>query len=58
MKLIEAVKPDVLVKGGDYTKERVVGADFVEKHGGTVALINLVEGKSTTNTIKKMQETR
>jgi D-beta-D-heptose 7-phosphate kinase/D-beta-D-heptose 1-phosphate adenosyltransferase len=58
IKLIEAVKPDVLVKGGDYTKERVVGADFVEKHGGTVALINLVEGKSTTNTIKKMQETR
>ncbi len=54
MKLIEAIRPDVLVKGGDYTKDRVVGGEFVERHGGRVALVNLVEGKSSTGTIKKM----
>ncbi|MDX2118361.1 MAG: D-glycero-beta-D-manno-heptose 1-phosphate adenylyltransferase [Planctomycetota bacterium] len=54
--LIEAVRPDVLVKGADYTKDKVVGGAFVESYGGRVALIDLVEGKSTTATIKKMQE--
>lgn len=58
LKLIEAIKPDVLVKGGDYTKDKVVGHEVVEKHGGTVVLIDLVEGRSTTNTIKKMQSTK
>ncbi|XVJ58842.1 MAG: D-glycero-beta-D-manno-heptose 1-phosphate adenylyltransferase [Tepidisphaera sp.] len=53
--LIEAIRPDVLVKGGDYTKDRVVGADFVESYGGKVALIDLVPGRSTTGTIKKMK---
>lgn len=55
IKLIEAIKPDVLVKGGDYTVDKVVGHEVVEKHGGMVVLIDLVEGRSTTNTIKKMQ---
>ncbi len=58
LKLIEAIKPDVLVKGGDYTKDKVVGHEVVEKHGGAVVLIDLVEGRSTTNTIKKMQSTK
>ncbi|MFO0861527.1 MAG: D-glycero-beta-D-manno-heptose 1-phosphate adenylyltransferase [Phycisphaerales bacterium] len=58
IKLIEAVKPDVLVKGGDYTKDKVVGHEVVEKHGGCVVLIDLVEGRSTTNTIKKMQSSK
>lgn len=53
--LIEAIRPDVLVKGGDYTKDRVVGADFVESYGGKVALIDLVAGRSTTGTIRKMK---
>ncbi len=53
--LIEAVKPDILVKGGDYSRERVVGADFVESYGGRVALIDLVAGKSTTSTINRLQ---
>jgi len=55
MELIRAVRPDVLVKGGDYTKATVVGADFVESYGGRVALVDLVEGKSTTATINRMQ---
>ncbi|MBX3388851.1 MAG: D-glycero-beta-D-manno-heptose 1-phosphate adenylyltransferase [Phycisphaeraceae bacterium] len=58
IKLIEAIKPDVLVKGGDYTKNKVVGHEIVEKQGGRVVLIDLVEGRSTTNTIKKMQSSK
>jgi len=54
IELIEAVKPDVLVKGADYTKDRVVGADFVESHGGTVALAPLAEGRSTSNVIERI----
>jgi D-beta-D-heptose 7-phosphate kinase / D-beta-D-heptose 1-phosphate adenosyltransferase len=53
--LIAALKPDVLVKGADYTKDRVVGADIVEQHGGRVELVSLVEGKSTTGVIQKMR---
>ncbi len=55
IKLIEAVKPDVLVKGADYRKDQVVGGDYVEQHGGRVVLIDLVEGKSTTATIGKLR---
>ncbi|MBX3380090.1 MAG: D-glycero-beta-D-manno-heptose 1-phosphate adenylyltransferase [Phycisphaeraceae bacterium] len=58
LKLIEAIKPDVLVKGGDYTKDKVVGYEVVEAQGGEVVLIDLVEGRSTTNTIKKMQASK
>jgi D-beta-D-heptose 7-phosphate kinase/D-beta-D-heptose 1-phosphate adenosyltransferase len=54
--LIAALKPDVLVKGADYTKDRVVGADIVEQHGGRVELVSLVEGKSTTGVIQKMRQ--
>lgn len=54
LKLIEAIKPDVLVKGADYTIDRVVGADFVQKHGGRVVLVDLVPGQSTTSTIQRM----
>jgi GDP-L-fucose synthase len=53
-RLIEAVRPDVLVKGADYTVETVVGADFVRKHGGEVLLARLEEGHSTTKTIARM----
>ncbi len=55
LELIRQVRPDVLVKGADYTKDRVVGADLVESWGGRVALIPLVEGRSTTATIAKMK---
>ncbi len=53
-KLIEFVIPDVLVKGGDYKIEDVVGADIVVKNGGKVSLIEFVNGLSTTNLIKKI----
>lgn len=56
IKLIEAIKPDVLVKGGDYTPETVVGADIVEKNGGKVVLLDLIDGLSTTRTIEKMRQ--
>jgi D-beta-D-heptose 7-phosphate kinase/D-beta-D-heptose 1-phosphate adenosyltransferase len=53
-KLIEQVKPDVLVKGRDWEHKGVVGREFVESYGGKVVLADLVEGKSTTDTIEKM----
>ena len=52
-KLIEMVKPDILVKGGDYNRSNIVGADFVESYGGKVATIPLVEGESTTRLVEK-----
>ena len=55
LELIKAVKPDVLVKGADYSKDKVVGGDVVEAAGGRVALIELVEGKSTTGLVGKMK---
>ncbi|MEX0775187.1 MAG: D-glycero-beta-D-manno-heptose 1-phosphate adenylyltransferase [Phycisphaeraceae bacterium] len=55
MKLIRAVLPDVLVKGADYSKDEVVGGKLVESHGGKVALVDLVEGRSTTNIIRKVR---
>lgn len=56
-RLIEAIKPDILAKGGDYTVDSVVGADFVISNGGRVELVTFVEGKSTTNIIGKILET-
>jgi D-beta-D-heptose 7-phosphate kinase / D-beta-D-heptose 1-phosphate adenosyltransferase len=55
IRLIETLRPDVLVKGGDYTKDRVVGGSFVESCGGRVALVDLVDGRSTTDTIRRLR---
>lgn len=52
--LIEAIKPDVLVKGADYTVDKVVGHDLVHAWGGRVLLAELSPGHSTTATIKRM----
>ncbi|MBA2407694.1 MAG: D-glycero-beta-D-manno-heptose 1-phosphate adenylyltransferase [Chitinophagales bacterium] len=52
--LIEKIQPDVLVKGGDYKPEDVVGKEYVEKHGGKVELVNYAEGFSTTNMLLKI----
>ncbi|HXS37136.1 MAG TPA: D-glycero-beta-D-manno-heptose 1-phosphate adenylyltransferase [Flavipsychrobacter sp.] len=54
--LIEAVRPDVLVKGGDYTKDKIVGADFVESYGGSVEIIPFVQGYSTSSLIERIKE--
>ena len=55
LELIQAVRPDVLVKGADYRKEEVVGADFVERYGGRVHLAGLREGYSTSKLIQQMR---
>ncbi|HXP10721.1 MAG TPA: hypothetical protein VN828_19620, partial [Acidobacteriaceae bacterium] len=52
--LIRQVRPDVLVKGGDYTASTIVGADEVTTWGGRVEIVPTVIGVSTTNTIRKM----
>jgi D-beta-D-heptose 7-phosphate kinase/D-beta-D-heptose 1-phosphate adenosyltransferase len=52
--LIEALRPDVLVKGADYTEAQVVGAEVVKGYGGEVKLAPLVEGYSTTAVIARM----
>jgi D-glycero-beta-D-manno-heptose 1-phosphate adenylyltransferase len=54
LELIKMIKPDVLVKGGDYTMDSIVGADNVTKNGGKVITIPLSEGLSTTATIGKI----
>lgn len=51
---IEALRPDVLVKGGDYTEATVVGAEVVRSWGGRVAIVPTVAGFSTTNIVQKM----
>ncbi|MBO4232646.1 MAG: D-glycero-beta-D-manno-heptose 1-phosphate adenylyltransferase, partial [Bacteroidales bacterium] len=51
--LIKAIMPDVLVKGGDYTIDKIVGADVVTEKGGTVLTIPFVEGYSSTKIISK-----
>lgn len=52
--LIETVRPDVLVKGGDYDIAAIVGADFVQRNGGTVTTIPFVEGFSSTRIIGQL----
>ncbi len=52
--LIEALRPDVLVKGADYTAAQVVGGDFVRGYGGRVVLADLLAGHSTTATVAKL----
>ena len=52
--LIDLVRPDVIVKGDDYTEEQVVGGKEVKSWGGSVKLIPLVQGRSTSNIIKKL----
>jgi D-beta-D-heptose 7-phosphate kinase/D-beta-D-heptose 1-phosphate adenosyltransferase len=54
LELIETLRPDILVKGGDYTPDGVVGRDLVESYGGRVELIQFVDGKSTTGIIEKI----
>jgi len=52
--LIKFIQPDVLVKGGDYQIKDIAGSDIVEASGGKVVTIELLEGYSTTNILKKI----
>ena len=54
--LLDEIKPDVYTKGADYTMETLPDADIMRKNGTRVEFISFVEGKSTTNVIKKMKE--
>ncbi len=54
LRLIETLRPDILVKGGDYSREGVVGHEVVESYGGRVELVEFVDGKSTTGIIEKI----
>lgn len=54
--LIEAIKPKVLVKGGDYRIENIVGSKFVIQNGGTVKSLKFVKGFSTTELIKRIKK--
>jgi D-beta-D-heptose 7-phosphate kinase/D-beta-D-heptose 1-phosphate adenosyltransferase len=56
LNLIKSIMPDVLIKGGDYTSETIVGADEVISNGGKIEIIPLEEGFSTTGIIEKMKK--
>ncbi|MGB1216623.1 MAG: D-glycero-beta-D-manno-heptose 1-phosphate adenylyltransferase [Saprospiraceae bacterium] len=55
LELIEFFLPDILVKGGDYTKAQIVGAKEVEENGGKVEIISFLKGFSSTNIIEKIR---
>ena len=55
IELIKTILPDILVKGKDYEISNIVGADFVLQNGGKVETIELTEGHSTTNVIRKIE---
>ena len=54
-KLIAAIKPQVLAKGGDWSSDRIIGADIVEAAGGRVAVIPYLKGFSTTEIIERIR---
>ena len=56
LNLIKSIKPDILVKGKDYSVEQIVGADFVLQNGGKVETIDMVEGFSTSILIEKIKK--
>ena len=55
LELIQAVHPDVLVKGGDWTVDKIVGGEYVKKYGGEVLSLPLVEGLSTTSLVERIR---
>ena len=55
LELITALAPDVLVKGADYTREQIVGAEVVERLGGRVVRVELIKGFSTTELVERLR---
>ncbi len=55
LELVRALQPDVIVKGGDYSSDTIVGADVVRARGGRVVVVPLQVGQSTTSIIEKMR---
>ncbi|MBT3784694.1 D-glycero-beta-D-manno-heptose 1-phosphate adenylyltransferase [bacterium] len=56
LELIQAIVPDTLVKGGDWSVEQIVGSEFVLKNGGTVKSLPYLEGSSTTGIVERVLE--
>ena len=56
LNIISYLLPDILFKGADYTIDKVVGRDAVEQNGGEVILLDLEEGRSTTNLVERISE--
>lgn len=54
LKIIKAIRPDVLIKGADWNKDNIVGRSFVLSYGGSVSTVKLVKGYSSSNLIKKI----
>ena len=57
LELIKQVCPNILVKGGDWRPDQIVGSDFVLENGGEVKSLTFIDGKSTTGTIEKIIDT-
>jgi len=57
LELVKVLRPDVIVKGGDYTEATIVGANEVKSWGGRVVVVPLTPGQSTTAIIRKLSET-
>ena len=56
LKVIRKIRPDVLVKGADWSTKRIAGADFVRRSGGRACTVKVARGRSTTNLIKKIAQ--
>ncbi len=56
LKLIKLLKPDMLVKGADWNKDNIVGAQFLSSYGGKVSTIKLIRGRSSTLLLKKIKK--
>lgn len=56
LNLIKRVKPDFLVKGGDWKPEQIIGSDFVAQYGGKTISLIFIEGKSTTQIVNKIEK--
>jgi D-beta-D-heptose 7-phosphate kinase/D-beta-D-heptose 1-phosphate adenosyltransferase len=54
-RLISSIRPNVLAKGGDWGKEKIIGGDFVEEHGGRVVVIPYIKGFSSTEIIERIK---
>jgi rfaE bifunctional protein nucleotidyltransferase chain/domain len=55
LSLLKKIKPNILVKGGDYSKNKIIGKEFIESYGGKVIVIPLSRGNSTTKIIEKIK---
>ncbi|MDO8662722.1 MAG: D-glycero-beta-D-manno-heptose 1-phosphate adenylyltransferase [Candidatus Omnitrophota bacterium] len=58
LEVIKKIKPDILIKGADWEKSKIIGSGFVESYGGKVITIKLVKGLSTTSLVKKIVNSR